>query len=161
MVGDELPCHENLFIQQLEGGALDPGQDDFMGRGPLEASVKIWFCQLCVSTGSILENLWGRFFFIHTKTVWCLLASFITLTFVNNRSKVKAILPDCSHYQNYIALLCIYRANVNGHLSPRAQTSLWTRESCGATALSNLKQMCTNSCNRKWGCAQVPSHYNS
>lgn len=31
MAGDELPCHENLFIQQLEGGALVPGQHDFMG----------------------------------------------------------------------------------------------------------------------------------
>lgn len=31
MAGDELPCHENLFIQQLVGGALDPEQDGFMG----------------------------------------------------------------------------------------------------------------------------------
>lgn len=107
MAGDELPCHENLFILQLEGGALDPGQDDFMGRGPLEASVQIWFCQLGVSTGSILETFEGGFFFVHMKTGWCLLSSFIALAFVNKRPKVKAILPDCGHYQNDIALLCI------------------------------------------------------
>lgn len=31
MTGDELFCHENLFIQELEGGVLAAGEDDFMG----------------------------------------------------------------------------------------------------------------------------------
>lgn len=149
MVGDELPCHENLFIQQLEGGALDPGQDDFMGRGPLEASVKIWFCQLCVSTGSILENLWGRCFFIHMKTVCCRPLSLSHLSTTG---------PKWKQFSLIVAIIkmalpcCAYRANVNGHLSARAQPSLWEQEACGATALSNFKQMRTNSCDR------VPGH---
>lgn len=135
MARDELPCHENLFIQQLEGGALDPGQDDFMGRGPLEASVKIFFCQPCVCTRSS-SLLWHFFSFNIHKT---LLSEAALYCICQQKAEVRAVLLDCGHYWNCVSLVCMVR-EMRPPIHHRASVWVLTRTTLWINHIIQLKQ---------------------
>lgn len=146
MVGDELPLSRESIYTAVRGWSSGPRTGMISRcRGPLEASVKIWFCQPCVSTGSILEKPLREAASFFCSRTWKVVSAgwrgipVIALSVCQQKVQQGKLLSlMVGHYQNYITSLCI-QSKCKCTSIKRGLAGL--SEACGPNTLPDNKQM--------------------